>query len=75
MLTAMAGRIAAVALHDGLPEIAGVAANLEKTADARGDIEEVLRMTNELLELCRSPQSIDWSHKEFERAQPKAQAA
>jgi HD-GYP domain-containing protein (c-di-GMP phosphodiesterase class II) len=58
MLTAMAGHIAAVAAKDGLPEIAGVASTLERSASIEKDLEGVLKLTNELLALCRSPQSI-----------------
>src|SRR5437867_8403144 len=49
MLTAMAGHIAAVATKDGLPEIAGVASTLERSASIEKDLEGVLRLTNELL--------------------------
>jgi hypothetical protein len=59
MLSAMAGRIAAVATKDGLPAIASVATTLEKTAGVEHDLEGVLKLTNELLDLCRSPQSLD----------------
>jgi putative nucleotidyltransferase with HDIG domain len=59
MLSAMASRISAVASKDGLPQIAEVASTLEKTASNQADLEGVLRLTNELLELCRSPQSLD----------------
>jgi diguanylate cyclase (GGDEF)-like protein/PAS domain S-box-containing protein/putative nucleotidyltransferase with HDIG domain len=59
MLSAMAGRIAAVATKDGLPSIASVAATLEKTASDTPDLEGVLKLTNELLDLCRSPQTLD----------------
>ena len=59
MLSAMASRIAAVAAKDGLPQIAEVATTLEKTASNQADLEGVLKLTNELLELCRSPQTLD----------------
>ncbi|HEX8521234.1 MAG TPA: diguanylate cyclase [Tepidisphaeraceae bacterium] len=58
MLGAMAQHIAAVAQKDGLSEIAGVANTLERTATGAADLESVLKLTNELLELCRSPQSL-----------------
>ncbi|HYO10706.1 MAG TPA: diguanylate cyclase [Tepidisphaeraceae bacterium] len=60
MLSAMANRIAAVATKDGLPQIADVATTLEKTAagQAEADLEGVLKLTNELLQLCRSQQSV-----------------
>jgi putative nucleotidyltransferase with HDIG domain len=61
MLTAMAGRVAAVAAKDGMSEIAEVATMLEKSASEHADLEGILRLTNELLELCRSRQSLDVS--------------
>jgi hypothetical protein len=62
LLTAMAGHIAAVASKDGLPQIAQVATSLQKSAHDQTDLEGILKLTNELLELARSPQSIDASH-------------
>ncbi|MEA2734516.1 MAG: hypothetical protein QOE14_967, partial [Humisphaera sp.] len=59
MLTAMAGRVAAVANKEGLPEIAQVATTLEKQAANHQDLEGILKLTNELLSLCRSQQSLD----------------
>jgi hypothetical protein len=59
MLSAMASRIAAGRAKDGLPQIADVATTLEKTASNQADLEGVLKLTNELLELCRSPQTLD----------------
>jgi hypothetical protein len=59
MMTAMAGRIAAVAAKDGLPEIEKVATTLEQNACAQQDLEGILRLTNELLQLCRSSHSLD----------------
>ncbi len=60
MLTAMAGRVAAVANKEGLPQIAKVASTLERTAgDEHRDLEGILKLTNELLALCRSAQTLD----------------
>src|SRR5439155_21759284 len=59
MLTAMAGHIAAVASKDGLPQIAQVATSLQKSASEQTDLEPILKLTNELLELVRSPQVLD----------------
>jgi putative nucleotidyltransferase with HDIG domain len=59
MLSAMAQHIAAVANKDGLPKIAEVATSLEKTANEQSDLEGVLKLTNELLQLCRSPQHLE----------------
>ena len=61
MLTAMAGHIAAVASKDGLPQIAQVATSLQKSASEQTDLEPILKLTNELLELARSPQVLDAS--------------
>ena len=61
MLTAMAGRVAAVAQKEGLPQIAEVATTLEKNAGETQDLEGILKLTNELLTLARSPQSLDMS--------------
>jgi hypothetical protein len=58
MLSAMAQHIAAVAQKDGLTEIANVATTLERSSSGVADLESVLTLTNELLELCRSPQSL-----------------
>jgi hypothetical protein len=62
MLTAMAGHIAAVAAKDGMPQIAQVATSLQKCGGADADLEGILKLTNELLELARSPQSLDATH-------------
>jgi hypothetical protein len=60
MLTAMAGRVAAVANKEGMPQIAKVANTLERSAgDDHRDLEGILKLTNELLALCRSPQTLD----------------
>jgi hypothetical protein len=57
----MAGHIAAVAAKDGMPQIAQVATNLQKCGGEQADLEGILKLTNELLELARSPQSLDAS--------------
>jgi hypothetical protein len=59
LLKAMASHIKAVASKDGLPQIATVAESLEKSAAEQTDLEGILKLTNELLELARSPQSLD----------------
>ena len=60
MLTAMAGRVAAVANKEDLPQIAKVASTLERTSgDEHRDLEGILKLTNELLALCRSPQTLE----------------
>jgi putative nucleotidyltransferase with HDIG domain len=56
-LSAMAGRMAATATLDGVPEIAELAAALQETSTDDADIQEVVRLTSELLELCRATQS------------------
>jgi hypothetical protein len=78
MLSAMASRVAAVAAKDGMPQIAEVATTLEKTASTQSDLEGVLKLTSELLELCRSPQSLDAfaaAGRADSRSQPKATGA
>jgi len=57
-LTAMATRISAVAEREGMPAIAATAASLASAADSAPDLEAILKTTNELLALCRSPQSL-----------------
>jgi hypothetical protein len=74
MLTAMAGHIAAVAAKDGLGQIAQVATSLQKSAGEHADLEGILKLTNELLELARSPQSLDASHLGGSRGNPPPRA-
>ena len=50
--------ISAVASRDGLPEIAKLASTLEHSASVEKDLEGVLKLTNDLLALCRSPQKV-----------------
>jgi len=56
-LSALAGRLSSTASNDGVPEIAKLAAELEHTVSEDADILEVVRLTSELLELCRATQS------------------
>jgi diguanylate cyclase (GGDEF)-like protein/putative nucleotidyltransferase with HDIG domain/PAS domain S-box-containing protein len=76
MLKSMAHHISAVAAKDGLPQIADVAGQLEKVSAEQTDLEGILKLTNELLELARSPQSLDasqlGSRQSFERAKKTA---
>jgi hypothetical protein len=44
-----------------MPQIAQVATNLQKCGGEQADLEAILKLTNELLELARSPQSLDAS--------------
>jgi putative nucleotidyltransferase with HDIG domain len=71
LLKAMASHIKAVANKDGLPQIATVAASLEKSAAEQTDLEGILKLTNELLELARSPQSLDASQFNSKRNRPE----
>ncbi len=73
LLKAMASHIKAVASKDGLPQIATVAESLERSAAEQNDLEGILRLTNELLELARSPQSLDPTQFN-KRAHPTAKA-
>jgi len=56
-LSAMAGRLAATAQKEGVPAIAELAADLERSANGDSDLLSVLQLTTELLELCRSTQN------------------
>jgi diguanylate cyclase (GGDEF)-like protein/putative nucleotidyltransferase with HDIG domain len=56
-LAAMASRLAATASQEGVPEIARLASELEACASADPDLMTVVKMTTDLLELCRSTQS------------------
>ncbi|HEV3256884.1 MAG TPA: diguanylate cyclase [Gemmataceae bacterium] len=53
-LTLMAGRLRAMAGEYGITQIAAVAAELEKAALANHDRAELVQLTIDLLELCRS---------------------
>jgi diguanylate cyclase (GGDEF)-like protein/PAS domain S-box-containing protein/putative nucleotidyltransferase with HDIG domain len=55
-LTAMAGHLSATARKEGVPQIAEVASQLEQLARTQPDMMEMVRLTMELLELCRSTQ-------------------
>ena len=56
-LAVLAGRLNATATKQGVTEIAEVAANLQVAADDL-DLAETIRLTNELLGLCRSTQTV-----------------
>jgi PAS domain S-box-containing protein len=55
-LSAVAAHLAATAADDGVPKIAGLAAQLEQVATAEPDLVNVVRLTTELLDLCRTTQ-------------------
>src|SRR5207245_2742340 len=57
MLSELARRVAAAAGDDGLTQVAECAAELERSATGHGDVEQINRLTDELLKLCRSSQS------------------
>jgi len=56
-LAAMAGRLSATATHEGVPEIARLSSELEKQASTDPDLLNVVKLTTDLLEMCRSTQS------------------
>ena len=56
-LAAMASRLAATAVNEGVPEIAELAGQLERSASEDPDLMAVVQLTTELLNLCRSTQS------------------
>ena len=53
-LATMAGRLRATASEYGIEQIASVAADLEKSALADRDRAELIQLTIDLLDLCRS---------------------
>jgi hypothetical protein len=55
-LTAMAGHLSATARKEGVPQIADVASQLEQLARTQPDLMEMVKLTTELLQLCRSTQ-------------------
>src|SRR5262245_44743682 len=55
-LAAMAGRLTVTAEEDGVLQIAELAQQLEKVAGEERDLIEIVQVTTELLELCRSTQ-------------------
>lgn len=55
-LTAMAGHLSATALKEGVPQIADLAGQLQQLARSQPDLMEMVKLTTDLLELCRSTQ-------------------
>jgi diguanylate cyclase (GGDEF)-like protein len=55
-LTAMAGHLSATARKEGVPQIADLAGQLEQLARTQPDLMEMVKLTTELLQLCRSTQ-------------------
>jgi hypothetical protein len=55
-LTAMAGHLSATARKEGVPQIADLAGQLEQLARTQPDLMEMVKLTMELLQLCRSTQ-------------------
>jgi hypothetical protein len=53
----MAGRLAATAAKEGVPEIHDLAAQLQQAASHDPDLLTTVKLTTDLLELCRSTQS------------------
>jgi diguanylate cyclase (GGDEF)-like protein/PAS domain S-box-containing protein len=56
-LAAMASRLSATASQEGVPEIAQLSLELEACASADPDLMTVVKLTTDLLQLCRSTQS------------------
>ncbi len=56
-LSTMAGRLAATAQKEGVTPIAELATDLEKAAANDPELVEVVKLTTELLEMCRATQS------------------
>ncbi len=55
-LGALAGRLKTTAIKHGVPQIADVAARLEESATSDADLINLVKLTNELMNLCRSTQ-------------------
>src|SRR5207253_6699341 len=53
-----AAQLGGTARNCGLPALVDVAGRLERLAAAKSDWVEIVRVTHDLLELCRSTQSI-----------------
>jgi diguanylate cyclase (GGDEF)-like protein/putative nucleotidyltransferase with HDIG domain len=56
MLSELARRVATAARDDGLLQVAECATELERSATGQGDVEQIVRLTDELLKLCRASQ-------------------
>jgi diguanylate cyclase (GGDEF)-like protein/putative nucleotidyltransferase with HDIG domain/PAS domain S-box-containing protein len=57
LLSAVAGRLAASAQHDGLPQVAQLAGELEKSASTDPDLADIVDKINELMTLCVIPRA------------------
>ena len=55
-LRVLAGRLKATADKQGIPEMCAVASELEQNVSADADWMTMVRLTNDLLDLCRSTQ-------------------
>lgn len=55
-LAALAGRLRATATQNAVPQIAEVAARLESAAAEQKELSQLIELTGELLDLCRSTQ-------------------
>jgi diguanylate cyclase (GGDEF)-like protein/putative nucleotidyltransferase with HDIG domain/PAS domain S-box-containing protein len=54
MLTELARRVASAAAEDGLLQVAECANEVQRAATGSGDVEQIRRLTDDLLKLCRS---------------------
>jgi putative nucleotidyltransferase with HDIG domain len=61
MISELAKRISAAAAHDGLLQISDCAARIEKCATGNDDVEQISRLTDELLRLSRATHPISLS--------------
>lgn len=76
-LSALAGRLAAVATEHGLEPIAELANQIVEAAHTDGDLLTIARLTQRLLEACRlpSPPSLRWLSPPAAAPRPSAPAA
>jgi len=56
MISELARRVAAAAADDGLTQVAQCAGEIEKSTNGQGDPEQISRLSDDLLRLCRSSQ-------------------
>jgi putative nucleotidyltransferase with HDIG domain len=67
-LAAMASRLSATASQEGVPEIAQLSSELQTCASADADLMTVVKLTTDLLQLCRSTQSSYLARQSEEEA-------
>jgi hypothetical protein len=61
MISELAKRVATAAAEDGLLQISDCAAKIEKCATGHDDVEQIARLTDDLLKLSRATHPISFS--------------